>query len=203
MRINSIVYDSYVNGPGRRNLLYVQGCSIQCKGCFNEHLWDKFGADHRWVDPVDLVDELLVGNPDGVTILGGEPLDQCVYLGALLSGLGNVDGGRPSVILYSGYAYDAVMGSFIGRFIKEGFVDVLVSGPFKKNKVLPRGLSLCGSSNQQISLHTERHTMEELVRPASFEYILEGKSVTLTGLPPTAVINMTHKLFGENTCQQS
>ena len=35
MRINSILKESEANGPGKRGVVWVQGCSRHCKGCFN------------------------------------------------------------------------------------------------------------------------------------------------------------------------
>ena len=55
-------------------ILWTQGCSIRCPGCLNDTLWDFKG----WYDLT--VEEILIlakeNNDAGVTILGGEPLDQ-------------------------------------------------------------------------------------------------------------------------------
>ena len=36
MRINSILEVSEANGPGKRGVVWVQGCSRHCEGCFNK-----------------------------------------------------------------------------------------------------------------------------------------------------------------------
>lgn len=41
MRIAGITKDSYVNGPGRRNVLHVQGCTIGCPGYLKERKMGK------------------------------------------------------------------------------------------------------------------------------------------------------------------
>ena len=73
MRIAGIVRDSIVDGTGVRDVVFVQGCGKQCKGCHNPDTWDYNGGCHRFIG--DIVAELADSSND-VTISGGEPLDQ-------------------------------------------------------------------------------------------------------------------------------
>ena len=44
VRIGKIQKASYVDGPGKRDVIFFQGCSIHCSDkCQNKHLW-KFDA---------------------------------------------------------------------------------------------------------------------------------------------------------------
>lgn len=36
MRINSVLEVSEANGPGKRGVVWVQGCARHCAGCFNK-----------------------------------------------------------------------------------------------------------------------------------------------------------------------
>ncbi len=35
LRLHSLMECSTVNGPGRRAVIWTQGCSLQCPGCWN------------------------------------------------------------------------------------------------------------------------------------------------------------------------
>ena len=88
LEINKAHFPVTVLGPGRRIGLWVQGCSIGCKGCVSMDTWN-IDASKKVV-----IDDLLawckqVGAAgfDGFTISGGEPFDQAPALAVLLQGL--------------------------------------------------------------------------------------------------------------------
>ena len=74
------------NGSGFRVTIWVSGCTHVCPGCQNKHTW-KYGQGHKLDDMVPYTnitykDKILnlIGDEhiDGVTISGGDPLDQSV-----------------------------------------------------------------------------------------------------------------------------
>ncbi|MGD9630580.1 MAG: 4Fe-4S single cluster domain-containing protein [Pyrinomonadaceae bacterium] len=71
-----IYHDSVADGPGRRSVVQVAGCSIRCQGCYVPETHER-GNGSR-VSIARIVDEILENRArhDGVTILGGEPFDQ-------------------------------------------------------------------------------------------------------------------------------
>ena len=75
-----VVENEHLYGPGKRLLLFTQGCSLRCKGCTNQHLWE-FG---KGVDVT--IEEILnqCTDLDGLTLHGGEPLDQAGILIVLI-----------------------------------------------------------------------------------------------------------------------
>jgi anaerobic ribonucleoside-triphosphate reductase activating protein len=83
MRINAVIEESIVDGPGLRYALFTQGCPHRCPGCHNPQTHDAEGG-------YDIsTDELIVSfkksaadNPllQGVTISGGEPFVQACGL---------------------------------------------------------------------------------------------------------------------------
>ena len=72
------------NGPGRRAVLWVQGCSLACPGCFNPETHAIEGGQSIAVaEFFDLIDS-QAGEIEGLTVSGGEPLQQLEALTQLL-----------------------------------------------------------------------------------------------------------------------
>jgi len=88
LQLNKAHWPVTVLGPGRRIGIWVQGCSIGCRGCVSQDTWPQDAAKAIAVD--DLLAwcrRVATDGPDGVTISGGEPFEQPAGLGALLAGL--------------------------------------------------------------------------------------------------------------------
>ena len=85
LRVNKVHFPVTTLGYGRRLGLWLQGCSIGCKGCISLDTWD---ADGGWdVDVMDVrewCDARWSQGIDGITISGGEPFEQPQALAALL-----------------------------------------------------------------------------------------------------------------------
>ena len=64
------------NGDGLRVSLFVSGCSLHCKGCFNKESWNKNYGKEFTEDTMDTLLEAL-RSPwiAGLSILGGEPFE--------------------------------------------------------------------------------------------------------------------------------
>lgn len=75
IRIAGLEKESTVDGPGIRNVIFLQGCVNHCKGCHNPQTWDPDGGE--LVKLNTLFDEIdsWAKNPliMGVTISGGDP----------------------------------------------------------------------------------------------------------------------------------
>ena len=82
IRIADIVDDSIVDGPGLRFVVFVQGCTHNCKGCHNPDTHDINGG--KIVD-TDYILEKFYENPllDGITLSGGEPFLQTTPLSVI------------------------------------------------------------------------------------------------------------------------
>lgn len=75
------------DGLGVRVSLFVSGCTHKCEGCFNPMTWD-FGYGKPFTEKTEdmLLDMLSPDYIDGLTLLGGEPMEidnQRVLLGFL------------------------------------------------------------------------------------------------------------------------
>lgn len=147
IRLAGAVNDSIVDGPGIRLAIFVQGCSHHCKGCQNPETWDPQGG---YVKTVDDIARAMAANPllDGITLSGGEPMEQPVPL-TELSDMAHEH--NLNVWCYSGYTYEQLLDDKPSAEAHEllRHVDVLVDGPYVESE---RSLDLHfrGSANQRI-----------------------------------------------------
>lgn len=151
MNYAEIKYNCASNGPGVRTALYVSGCSLHCKGCFNKELWD-FNAGQEYTDEVQnkILDSMDRDWIAGLSILGGEPMEpdnqQSVY--GLIKAVRDRFGNKKTVWLWTGYRHKMEPKTeFTDKIIAE--LDVIVDGPFMLNKADTK-LKFRGSSNQRI-----------------------------------------------------
>lgn len=140
-------------GPGRRAVLWVQGCGIRCPGCLVPDSWDPKGGERVSVE--SLVQWFLeLAEVDGLTISGGEPFDQAAALGLFVS---RVKAERDvGVMCYTGYRLEHLM----ARATPEttgllSQIDILIDGPYVVG--LHRPLLWRGSANQRVILLTDRY----------------------------------------------
>ena len=90
-RIHSFETFGTVDGPGIRFVIFMQGCSLQCKYCQNRDTWPLFGGQQLSVDEV--IDKInrykayFIPSHGGVTVSGGEPLLQMDFLTELFTRL--------------------------------------------------------------------------------------------------------------------
>ncbi|MFG3259796.1 4Fe-4S single cluster domain-containing protein [Streptomyces sp. NPDC048172] len=75
-RLHATLPRSEANGPGVRYVIWSQGCSLGCPGCFNPSTHPGEAPLTRTVEGV--VADVLDGADglEGVTLSGGEPLEQ-------------------------------------------------------------------------------------------------------------------------------
>ena len=154
MSIHKIEARSLVDGPGERTVLFMQGCTIECPGCQNIHLWKK---ENGRVESVEAIAETLanLAGPGGqVTISGGEPFAQPRALAILLRELKEVYG-IAHVIVYSGFTWEALTSPDFAPFDVHfavlaalSHIDILVDGPFIKALDDPF-IAYRGSRNQR------------------------------------------------------
>lgn len=81
--VHSVEPSAAVDGPGMRFALFVSGCQMRCLYCHNPDTWDRKAGTWRTVD--DVIAEIARYKPflkhgGGVTISGGEPLVQPVFV---------------------------------------------------------------------------------------------------------------------------
>lgn len=146
IRLSGVVNDSIVDGPGIRLTVFTQGCPHHCPDCHNPQTHDPQGG---FIGDTDLILKALAENPllDGVTLSGGEPLDQPIACTHIAEGAKNLG---LNVWVYTGYLLENLLiqrNPDVIRLLQQ--IDVLIDGPFLKDQ---RSLELlfCGSKNQRI-----------------------------------------------------
>lgn len=135
------------NGPGIRTSIFVTGCGLNCKNCFNKEYQDpNFGE--KWTSDTsnEIIEYLSKDEVAGLTILGGEPFDSAEELTVIVKDIRkHID---KSIWIYSGHSFEKLVKDPISKnLLKE--VDVLVDGPFIEAKKDLK-LKFRGSSNQRI-----------------------------------------------------
>lgn len=137
------------NGIGIRSTLFVSGCTHQCPGCFNTD-YREFDYGMPWTKEAEdtFLSYIEDENVHGVTILGGEPMQQTKD-DDLLNLLRRIKQETNETIwIYSGYTYEEILKEPKRRQILE-LCDVLVDGRFVED-LKDLKLRFRGSSNQNI-----------------------------------------------------
>ncbi len=143
------------NGPGIRLSLFVSGCNHKCVGCFNELAWDFNYGKPFDESTIDYIIETINSGPyQGMTLLGGEPLEPVNQKGLLpLVRRFKKECPDKDLWCFSGFTYEYIMENMCGKLEETeellSYIDVLVDGPFVQEK---RNLMLKfrGSENQRL-----------------------------------------------------
>jgi anaerobic ribonucleoside-triphosphate reductase activating protein len=174
LRVHATEPRSRANGPGSRFVVWVQGCTLGCPGCFNPATHAAGGRD---IDVAALVDE--IGDVDGLTVSGGEPLQQAAAVAELLA---LARGRGVSTLVFSGYTVDEIRALPDGPAVLAN-LDVLIDGRYVAGERLGRGLR--GSANQRIHVLTSRYTLADVeATPVAEIRIAPTGEVVLTGVNP-------------------
>ena len=168
---------SKVNGPGNRFVLWTQGCSKGCSECFNPETWST--NIYKELSPIELFELIKNFEVDGITISGGDPLEQEDELLELLMLLSTMRLSK-GVILFSGFTRAEISSNII-REKCLSYIDVLIDGRYEKN--LKVDFSLRGSSNQEFYFFSNKILSDELCFDQEVEIsVLEGE-ILMTGFP--------------------
>ena len=170
------------NGPGTRAVIWVQGCTLSCPGCFNPATHDR--RVRRLIAVEELAAKVLeIPGIEGVTISGGEPFLQAKALAEFGRKMQDADRG---VLIFSGFAYEALSQS--GNPDWEALLtvcDLLIAGPFVQE--LACSLALRGSSNQTLQYLSKRYRSlrSQLEQSTNSVEILieENGQLLVTGFP--------------------
>jgi anaerobic ribonucleoside-triphosphate reductase activating protein len=180
VNIHAIETRSRANGPGSRFVMWFQGCSLGCAGCFNPGTHAATSRDRRTVDV--LVDEILAQGDaiEGITLSGGEPFEQPDAALALVSAVRARSG--LSILVFSGYTIEEIRALPQGPAILAQ-IDVLVDGRYEARQRLGRGLR--GSANQRIHILSERYGAADVEATPEAEIRIDAQGrVVLTGVDP-------------------
>lgn len=153
------------NGPGLRVSLFVSGCYIHCKGCFNPEA-QNFTYGKFWDDKALTEITQWIDNPHivGLSILGGDPLCQSIEDMFRLIYLARYTHSQHKTIwIWSGFTWEHIFTPFdfsVDNTLETDYLqkcqqilikecDVWVDGPFIEKERDLR-LQYCGSRNQRV-----------------------------------------------------
>lgn len=171
MLIDRVIFPITTLGPGERIAIWTQGCTKRCKNCASRELWEKDAAKDIAVS--ELVGKIAeyIGDEavDGITITGGDPLEQPEELEALLEGLLAFS---RDILLYTGYEYRELQERLGPAYLEKlrRTVSVLIDGRYIDRKNDNKS-ALIGSVNQNIIY------FDETVREKYEKYISGGRQV--------------------------
>jgi anaerobic ribonucleoside-triphosphate reductase activating protein len=177
LRIHAEDPRSRANGPGARYVVWLQGCTLGCAGCFNPATHPDEGGTLR--HPLTVIGDALAAKADGITLSGGEPMQQPEAVFWLLDAAREA---KLSTLMFSGYTLAEI------RELPRGVeilarLDVLVDGRYVAAERLGKGLR--GSANQQIHLFTDRYTRADVEATPVAEVVISPTGiVSLTGVDP-------------------
>ena len=188
LRLSHFLPSSRANGPGVRAVTWVQGCSLGCPGCFNPDTHTFSGG--KWVTIEELVAKILDLDEsiEGVTISGGEPLQQVASVSSLLQRIKSET--SLSTILFTGFTWKEI--HLMNSFNVLRYVDVLIAGRFDVSQRLSRNLR--GSANKTLHFLSNRYSKEDIQAVPLAELIItETGDVISTGINPVTVLSDSSK----------
>jgi len=174
---------SEVVGPGKRAIIWLQGCLKRCKECITPEMQPI--ESKMWIK-VETISKFIasIKNIEGITIYGGEPILQFMALSHLFE---NLKKSGLTTMLYTGYYYEELL-NYPHPLMKNllNNTDILVDGPYIPE--LDHGEMWRGSSNQRIIFLSEIYkdwewVINEKKREIEIRISKNGKFVIL-GIPP-------------------
>jgi len=199
---------SSVNGPGKRAVVWFQGCDLGCRGCWNAATHNFKHSDNE--TPTSLAAWILAQpGIEGVTFSGGEPMQQA---NDVLNVMSEVRSHNPrlSLGMFTGYnVTELEQGSFKYRVPQEvdadahsdgvvwvrdpvttsdcwhgvrALLDFAVAGRFQESKK-STAAAMRSSTNQQLHLFSERYVESDFPTQSVEIRIRPGGLTTITGFP--------------------
>ncbi len=138
--VNLLYFPVKVLGPGERVGLWLQGCTIRCKGCMSNHTWEF--EDKYLMEVEHLVEKINQLPSDKLTVSGGEPFDQPQALQEILKGVRKT---KKDILVYTGYSYRKVESNWKDIL---NYADVLITEAFVEG--MDTDLIWKGSDNQMM-----------------------------------------------------
>lgn len=147
MRYNKIRKMDISDGPGVRVSIFMQGCSFNCKNCFNPETHDFKGGKEFTEETIEKVLKLCENeNVEGLSILGGEPMHPNNIEGTtMLAKAFKEKFPKKTLWVWTGYLLDR---DLLGKEVLK-YIDVLVDGQYKDELHNPT-LKWKGSENQRV-----------------------------------------------------
>ena len=168
MLLHGFVTASRANGPGLRAVIYFQGCSLNCSGCWNIGSHKFHGPEVSASNLIQRIDSAIrTSSLEGVTFSGGEPMQQAPALVELMHQIRAL-APTASMGMFTGYTEAEFEG---GRYatrpstspaekqrlwqVVRGYLYFAVMGRYDRTQ--PDTAPLRTSRNQQLVLFSRRY----------------------------------------------
>lgn len=152
IRINSYIPITTAEGPNTRFCIWVQECSLHCKGCANSAMWGKNGGTvYKVEELIDLI-KSYKDKIEGITFLGGEPLEQIEAVTEISKAVQDIG---LSVVVFTGYKYSELTGMETFKELTK-YIDVLIDGRYEEEKQ-DFSRPWVGSSNQNYYFFSDKY----------------------------------------------
>lgn len=188
VRLNKAHYPVTALGHGTRVGIWLQGCSLGCRGCLSLDTWVSSPEHEVEVDNViDWCRRTVDGPLDGVTFSGGEPFEQPEALRHLAEAFHRWrdERGTPCDLL----CYTGLTARHLRRDHADllGLFDAVIPEPFLESR--PEGAIWRGSDNQPLlaltALGQERYGHLAAYRPERppFQVAVTDDEIWYVGVP--------------------
>ena len=195
MLLHGFVPVSRANGPGRRAVLWFQGCTLNCPGCWNPESHPFEGASLAGGN--DIIQRVTTlhraGEIEGLTFSGGEPMQQASSVLELIERLREADATPPLTFgMFTGYTVgeldqgryftfnECLEKTTVWQQIRAR-LDFAVMGRY--NRLAPGTKPLRSSRNQKLHLFTARYEESDFGEQIVEVSITENGAATITGFP--------------------
>lgn len=169
-------------GPGKRLVIWLQGCLKRCPGCANAlFLPEALSRTYSVERLLALLDE--IEGLSGITLSGGEPVLQAAPLVLFLD---KVRSHGLSIVCYTGYTLEELSEAgdpVLTQFLRQ--VDLLIDGEYRQE--LPRAGAFRPSSNQRLHFLSGRISEQSCAEAVQTVFQIHGEQAVATGTLPMTV----------------
>lgn len=194
MLLHGFVHASRANGPGLRAVVFFQGCSLGCEGCWNIRSHKFHGPEVSTAFVAQEIDTAIrTSSLEGITFSGGEPMQQASALVELMHRIRAV-APPASMGMFTGYTEAELNAGVYATGpstspsekqrlweVVRGYLDFAVMGRYDRTQ--PDTAPLRTTRNQRLVLFSRRYEVcdfrEQIVEVAIAG---DGKAV-ITGFP--------------------
>ena len=185
LNVGTLNYASENQGPGTRFVIGTQGCQLDCPGCVNQHLRVK--KLESQISIYNLIERIGISinsvcPTEGITLIGGEPLNQSPAVAKLLLEISKFFPNF-NILLFTGFTRREVARAMeINKNIEIilGLVDTVISGRYVEPLRDPS--LIAGSTNQEIiHLNQKRLKNRSFARLDSAGYSVMTGALNISG----------------------
>lgn len=183
LRIHHYEPLSLVNGPGKRFVVWVQGCSLKCPGCFNPETHLALSGINICADDLANLITQNMTQIEGVTLTGGEPLQQVDQVVELIRIIRKES--QLSIILFTGYSL-AEITKLPHHKELTSHLDVIIAGRYQEALNLQEGRN--SLKHKKLLFLNQRYDFSDFVNIPPAEVIISPNgALSSSGLDPLRI----------------